>query len=294
MGEVNIAEATGSCESASTPLAAEPGQAPVQGVPILFIHHSCGGQLLAPRGPEVGESCIYDSHPNGGNLRAILTRAGYVVHEASYDSIVGGHTDMFDYLPKFREQMPRILRTARQDQEMPAGSENRVIVFKSCFTESEFVGEGTAPGNARGPELTVANAKATLRELLAELQKHPNTKFIYVTAPPLSPNLAPEPLWKWLLKTVMGRAITEDRYRERGRYAREFNEWVVSPDGWLHGYAGHNVTIFNYYDTLTGHGCSNFLHYVNDDDIYDSHPAHEGNERAAQEFLRVINQVVLP
>ena len=59
---------------------AEPGAR----VPLLFIHHSCGGQLFAPPGPESGDSCIYGAHPNGGDLRARLEANGYEIHEASF------------------------------------------------------------------------------------------------------------------------------------------------------------------------------------------------------------------
>ncbi|MCP4800241.1 MAG: hypothetical protein GY893_09885, partial [bacterium] len=65
---------------------------------LLFIHHSCGGQLMAEQGEKIGgasgsgERCIYDSHPNGGGLRSSLTTAGYEVHEASYESKLGQDT----------------------------------------------------------------------------------------------------------------------------------------------------------------------------------------------------------
>ncbi len=294
MGAIHIEETRaceGSRESPGSATSDIPSDVP-RGIPMIFIHHSCGGQLLAQPGPDVGESCIYESHPNGGNLRTLLTTHGYLVHEASYDSVVGGHTDMFDYLPKFKEQMPRILRTARQDQLLPEGQRNRIVVFKSCFTESEFVGEGEGAGNPQGPGLTVANARATLSALLAELAKYPDTLFVYVTAPPLTPNVPAEPAWKWLAKKLAGRGMSEASYRERGRLARNFNEWVSSPSGWLRGYQGNNVVVYNYYDALTGHGCSNFLHYVNADDIYDSHPARHGNEVAAREFLNTLNTAV--
>lgn len=267
-------------------------EARVNALPMIFLHHSCGGQMLAPVGPDVGESCVYESHPNGGNLRSMLTNLGYVVHEASYDSIVGGHTDMFDYLPKFRNQMERVLRTLRQDEELPSGQRNRIVVFKSCFTESEFVGEGSGDGDPRGPDLTVANAKATLRAMLPEFARHPDTLFVYVTAPPLSPNLPPEALWKRLVKTVRAGTSLALQHRERGRLARMFNNWVVAENGWLSGYSGNNVVVFNYYDVLTGHGCSNFLEYVNRDDIYDSHPSREGNEVAAREFVTTLQAAV--
>src|SRR5579872_2121133 len=127
----------------------------VAGVPLLFIHHSCGGQLLADPGKESSRAnCIYDAHPNGGGLRRMLEASGYDVHEASYGSDVGDKTDMFDWLPKFQTKMDKILSVRRNDDLLPAGEKNQIVLFKSCFPNSDFVGVGAPPGDARGPELT--------------------------------------------------------------------------------------------------------------------------------------------
>ena len=75
----------------------------------LFIHHSSGGQWLAAVGPSVGENSILRSDLNGGDLRARLEANGYRVHETSYGSRIGEKTDVFDWPPKFREQMDGIL-----------------------------------------------------------------------------------------------------------------------------------------------------------------------------------------
>src|ERR1700722_6960620 len=89
--------------------------APKQPLSLLFIHHSCGGQLLAAAGPDKGTSCIYQTHPNGGGLRSRLEQAAYAVHESSYKSRVGDKTDIFDWPSKFRSQMDQILSCDFQD-----------------------------------------------------------------------------------------------------------------------------------------------------------------------------------
>lgn len=264
--------------------------APPRGkVELLFIHHSCGGQLLAPEGPEDGAHCIYRAHPNGGDARALLERAGYAVHEASYDSAVGDRTDLFDWLPKFRTQMDLILKTRLQDEVLAGTTRNQIVAFKSCFPNSDFVGEGTEPGDPAGPELTLANAKATMRAVRAELARHPEVLFVYVTAPPLAPRLPAAPLWKVLAKTVLGRQMTDAQYRERARIARAFNDWMKDPSGWLDGYEHKNVVVFDYFDVLTGEGASNNLRYATGDG-YDSHPSTEGNRRAAAAFVPFLNR----
>jgi hypothetical protein len=258
---------------------------------LLFIHHSCGGQLLAPIGPEEGQGSILRSHPNGGGLRPLLEAQGYEIHEASYGSQLGEHTNIFDWFPKFRDRMPQVLACSHQDESYPAGRVNHIVVFKSCFTESRFVGEGTAPGNASGPALTVWNARAALQALLPELKKHPDTLFVYVTAPPLAPKIGPMPAWKWIAKALLGKPVRSEQLRRSAELAREFNSWVRSPSGWLEGYPLRNVVVFDYYDILTGQSDSNLSAYASGEGD-DSHPTSAGNQRAAREFVPFLNRAV--
>jgi len=258
---------------------------------LLFIHHSCGGQLLADPGADVGAHCIYRSHPSGGGLRRALEREGYEVHEASYGSLVGERTDLFDWLPKLGERMDRVLATAHQDEVYPDGHRNQVVLFKSCFTESAFVGEGTPPGDPRGPALTVWNARATMTALRAELARHPEVLFVYLTAPPSAPRAAPEPAWKWLARRLLGRPGPREQLARSGALARRFDDWMVSRDGWLAGYPQRNVVVFDYFDVLTGHGRSNFLAYAAGDGT-DAHPTRAGQEAAARELVPFLNRAV--
>lgn len=270
-------------------LSAVPADPPEGRVRMLFIHHSCGGQLLAPLGPDKDEHCIYASSQNGGGLRPMLDKAGYEVHEASYDSVVGHQTDMFDWLPKLRTQMDRILITSHQDETYADGRKNQIVVFKSCFPNNAFVGEGTLPGNPAGPDLTVANAKATLSALLPEIGKHPETLFVYVTPPPLAPRPEPMALWRFALQRVRGGGA-DAAYARQAALARELNNWVVSPEGWLSQYKGSNLVVFDYYGVLTD-GRSNFSAFASEDGT-DSHPLAEGNRRAAEAFVPLLNRAV--
>lgn len=261
---------------------------PAKPLRLLFIHHSCGGQLLAEPGPDKGDNCIYTSHPNGGGLRKRLQQHGYEVHEASYNSRVGQATDLFDWLPKFRDQMEAVLTCDTQDRPYTDGRRNQVVLFKSCFPNNAFQGEGVAPGNPGGPGLTVWNAKAAFAPLLAEFAKHPGVLFVCVTAPPLAPKSPPQPLWKKLAKRVLGR---QSHLPESAALARDFNSWLVSTNGWLKDYSHNNVAVFDYYDLLTGCGTSDLSLYPSGGG-YDSHPAREGNEKAAQALLPWLNRVV--
>ena len=253
---------------------------------LLFIHHSCGGQWLAPVGPDEGESGIYESAVNGGGLRDRLEAEGYEVHEASYGSLVGDKTDIFDWPPKFQDQMDAVLTCDHQDRSYGDGRRNDVVVFKSCFGNNYFVGRGREPGHPGGPELTVENAKAAYRSLLPEFAEHPDTLFVAVTAPPLA--LSSDPLWKAIARRVLGRPDL----RASGPYARELNNWLKDAEaGWLSSYDGTNVAVFDLYDLLTDHGASNFSRYGSGPAGADSHPNLAGNRAATEVFVPFLNRV---
>ena len=261
---------------------------------LLFIHHSVGGTLFATPGADGtgahAPQCIWEEHPNGGGARQLLAEAGYEVHEAAYGSRMGEDTDIFHWLPKFGEHMDDVLRVDMQDETLDGELRNQIVLFKSCFPNSNFVGEGEAPGNPEGPELTVWNARASLTALLEHFAGHPEVLFVYVTAPPLAPP-GPQPAWKWLAKKILGRSVGGEEQARAAALARQFNNWVRSPDGWLRGYEQDNVVVFDYFDVLTDHGQTNFLRYPTGGGT-DSHPSTEGNRLAATELVPLINRAV--
>lgn len=251
-------------------------------VNLLFIHHSCGGQLLADTGEKVGgtretgERSIYVSHPNGGGLRTALESAGFQVNEASYGSVIGEDTDLCHWNRKFLDQMARVLTTARQDQLLPPGQTNRIVVFKSCYPNLKIDSAGSEPGAPDSCERTLANAKAAYRALLPSLAKHPEVLFVALTPPALT---KPAPVGvKAKIKALFE---GEPKWGELGR---EFTTWMTDhQQGWLAGYEGRNIAVFDYYDILTGSGESDWSAYPAKEGI-DSHPSAEGNRLAAEAF----------
>lgn len=273
-------------------LSAFPAARPERSLRLLFIHHSCGGQLFAMPGPESElANCILERHPNGGAARAELERSGYEVHEASYGSEIGDKTDLFDWLPKFQDKMDKVLTVDRNDTYLPPGKKHDVVVFKSCYPNNRFVGPGEGEGSPAGPELTVANAKATMRALLPLFQKQKDTLFVYVTAPPNAGKVDPEPAVKVALRKALGKPGAKEVLERQGALARDFNGWVASTDGWLAGYPEKNVVVFDYYDILTNDGESNHSAYATGDGT-DNHPSAQGNQRAAQAFTPFLNRAV--
>ncbi|RLB45057.1 MAG: hypothetical protein DRJ42_30760 [Deltaproteobacteria bacterium] len=290
-GGLAVSTPRGSNEEGPMALDEYSADAPGEELRLLFVHHSVGGQLLADEGDDVGENSIYTSYPRGGGLRALLQSNGYQVGEASYGSRLGAHTDIFDWLPKFRDHMDDVLRVARQDDTLPGEERNDIVVFKSCFPNSKFVARGEGRGDPTGPELSLVNAQATMNALLPYFAAHPDALFVYVTAPPLAPRVGSDPAWKWLAKKVLGRSWGPAELARSGEIARDFNAWLEADDGWLADHTADNVAVFNYWHALTGDGESNLLHYYVGRG-YDSHPAGEGQRRAAPRLVETLNRAV--
>ncbi len=268
-------------------LAKYPKDAPSRKLHVLFIHHSTGGQLLADPGPDDGRNCIYKTHPNGGGLRRMLEENNYVVHEASYGSIIGNETDICHWNAKFRDQMDKILSCNNQDESFTDGTKNSVVIFKSCFPNSWIDSEGSGPGDPDSCDRTTANYRAAYKALLTYFAARPDTLFVAFTAPPLAMPLKAKA--KNIIKSLLGRS---DDYRTVGRRNRAFNAWLTdTKKGWLEAYPHKNVVVFDYYDVLTGHGASDWSVYGSQGGT-DSHPSSEGNSMAARQFVPFLNRAV--
>ena len=253
---------------------------------LVFLHHSVGEHWLADP-----EGAAGNAHGNGGSLRRALESNGYRVRDATYGSRLGQKTDLFDWLPKFTDHLEEVLHMARQDDVLPEGERSRIVLFKSCFPNSYFKAQGSEPGNPNGPELTVANAKASFRALLQVFARSPETLFVFVTTPPVAGGALRERLGKVLVKRLLGRPLAAERLIQQARLAREFRDWVIAPDGWLASYGLKNVVVFDYYDVLTKHSTSLFLEYPSGDG-HDSHPNTLGNQAATAEFVPFLNRAV--
>jgi len=254
---------------------------------LLFIHHSCGGQLFADKGESSGEKCIYKSLPNGGGLRNLLQDKGYIVHEASYGSVVGDKTDICHWNAKFRDQMDKVLTCRHQDDFFKDGTRNSIIMFKSCFPNSWIEPDGDTTGDPDSCVHTLENYKASYNSLLEYFRMQPDTLFVAVTAPPL---VKPGRVRQYI-KAVLGKS-QEFSVDEAGRRIRVFNDWLKDIEkGWLKGYELNNVVVFDLYDVLTDNGKSNWSLYPSGNGG-DSHPNSEGNTKAAARFVPFLNRAV--
>ena len=241
---------------ASLLIAATPHQAPERPVKLIFIHHSTGENWLA------------DGY---GDLGKTLGENNYFVSDTNYGwgpDGIGDRTDIPDWVEWFAsDETPTYMDALFNEVEQNSsytrtladpGGENEIIMFKSCFPNSNLDGNPNDPPGDYG-DLTVAGAKYVYNTILETFAVHPDKLFIVVTAPPLSDDT-------------------------NAANARAFNNWLVND--WLADYEGTNVAVFDFYDVLTGHGTAgDTLYYPSGDD----HPNEEGSRIATAEFLPQLN-----
>jgi len=283
---------------------------PSQPVRLIFIHHS------------VGENWLDDSQ---GGLAKALKKNNYIVSDTNYgwgppdadagSENIGDHTDIgywYNWFagPNSPAYMKALFAESGQNTATPytrqapdSGGENEIVMFKSCFPNSNL---GGSPGDppAQGQNLlrgqgsgeavhTVANAKGIYNDLLKYFATRQDKLFIVVTAPPL---------------------IESETTPEAAANARAFNSWLVND--WLADYPNRNVAVFDFYNVLTSNGGSpevsdagrssgnhhryspqtesieyitgqgsNFSAYGSGD----SHPTAAGGKKATDEFIEILN-----
>jgi len=267
---------------------------PASVVKLIFIHHSTGGNwLAAPNGEQ----------PYGG-LGAALMNNNYFASATNYGwgpEGIGDRTDIPNWPEWFTGSNSATILAdlyAENGQNIVGygpwprlatdpGGENQVIMFKSCFPNSDLFGDPTdPPGEEPNDQFTVSNAKAVYNNLLTYFQTRQNKLFVVITAPPQNQN-----------------AYCDDYQtpEHRAANARAFNNWLVSD--WLSAYPYKNICVFDYFNVLTGTDnhhryyngsiqhiistANNFAAYSTDE--WDSHPNTAGQLKATEEFVPLLN-----
>jgi len=248
---------------------------PQSPVKLIFIHHS------------VGEAWLSDD--NGGLAKA-LGQNNYFVSDTYYGwgpDGIGDRTDIPDWLLWFsypeNTMITHALYTESNDDAAgydyynrpvsDPGGENEVIIFKSCFPNSNLEGNpDDSPGTE--PSMTVSGAKYVYNQILQYFASHPEKLFIAITPPP-------------------------DSDPATSQNARSFSEWMVKD--WLRGYQGTNVGVFDLHAVLSD---SNNHHQVTNGEIEhvnthgdgtcayptgDAHPDKQGNLKATSEFVPLLS-----
>ncbi|MBE0528084.1 MAG: hypothetical protein IH629_02630 [Thermoleophilia bacterium] len=156
------------------------------------------------------------------------------------------------------------------------GGENQVIMFKSCFPNSDMGGKPTDPP-APGDDLTVSSAKYTYNQLLGYFASRPDKLFIVITSPPMQSINKPGNV-------------------------RAFSNWLVND--WLseNVYPLNNVAVFDFYTVLTDpdnhhrytNGAIEQITDAGPNTLYydsggDDHPNTRGGQKATAEFIPLLN-----
>lgn len=264
--------------------------APDHPVKLIFIHHSSGENWL--------------SDDNGG-LGIALADNNYFLSDTNYgwgpvDDVLGGpigdNTDIGHWWNWFRgpssgKIMNAVYAESGQNSGYSRGDdpggENEIVMFKSCFPNSNVEGSpddppttGNNPLEGAGlSDLTVGNAKALYLDLLEYFGTHTDKLFVAITAPPL-------------LESETSPAAAAN--------ARALNTWLV--EEWLTDYPHSNVAVFDFYNVLTSDGNHHRVRdgqveYITDQgsntSAYaadgDSHPTYAGNQKATGEFVSMLN-----
>jgi hypothetical protein len=215
---------------------------------LLFVHHSVGDNWL-----------------NYGGLKAQLLSARIGVHSCTYGDEIGEHTDMYDWAPKFKNDIEKIFKfDYHPNNYYKNNRQNDIIMFKSCYPNSHIVGEGEAPGNPTEKIKTIWNYKAVFNELKDVFKEHPQKTFIYVTAPPMVP---------------------KETTPESAKLARLFNEWITGQfvKEYKDSTGLNNFLVFDLFDILADKEGMLKLNFRAND--YDSHPNEGAGQAATQVFM---------
>ncbi|MBM4430209.1 MAG: DNRLRE domain-containing protein, partial [Chloroflexi bacterium] len=283
-----------------TPVSGDNPNPPASPVKLIFIHHSCGSNWLA------------DSN---GQLGITLRDNNYFVSNTNYGwgpDGIGNNTDIGHWWtwfvgPNRNTYTAALYSESGQNSSYSRlatnpGGENQIVMFKSCYPNSDLggnpddpptTGENPLRGQGVGSYLTVANAKGIYNDLLTYFATRQDKLFIAITAPPL---------------------VQSSTDASAAANARAFNNWLVND--WLDSYPYDNVAVFDFYSVLTSNGGStttndlgwssgnhhrwwnaaiqhvqtvanNYSAYGSS--AYDSHPTAAGNRKASAEFVQLLN-----
>ncbi len=291
-----------SATSSQTPLVAALRSNPPSGpVKLIFVHHSTGTAWLSN---------------DKGELGIALRDSGYFVSDTNYGwgpDGIGDRTDTGHWWTWFQGPSSSTYTAAlynefgqhasysRLASDPDPTRENQIVMFKSCFPNSNINGNpgdpattGSNPlrGQAAGSAtMTVANVKGIYNDLLAYFATRQDKLFVLIVPPPL---------------------VSTATTPARAANARAVANWLVSD--WLASYGHNNVAVFDFYNVLTSNGggadvndlgavdgnhhrlrdgavqhsqtvSSDFLAYPTGD----SHPTRAGHLKATGEFIDLLN-----
>jgi len=272
---------------------------PAEPLKLIFVHHSCGENWLSDEDGGLGialrDNGYFVSDTNYGwgpvceaceNCWGAIGDCTDIVH---WDNWFAGTPDVPDALYHEFGQGSWYSRSEDPDPTR----ENEIVLFKSCYPNSNLGGNPDDPPMPNDEGLTVGRAKAVYLDLLEHFATRRDKLFVAITAPPV---------------------MRVDSWEDPAS-ARAFNDWLV--DDWLAEYPYDNVAVFDLYHVLTSNGGDSTTNDVGwetgnhhrwwngamqhvqtvDCDLSayadgDSHPTAAGNRKATAEFVPLLNVFV--
>ena len=249
---------------------------------LLFIHHSVGYNWLnSGLNTRLLEKGYVDERNDVYYMVSVSNDSG---RPSSLGTPAGNYTDMNHWLFWFNDYFQTLKTFGASD------GENRIVMFKSCYPNSNVVNNGTAAGNPVSSLRTIANNQAiyrhpsganntysfgsnTYKPLEDIFAENPDTLFIALTPPPI--HYSP----------------TQYTNDSNALNARSFNTWLR--DDWLPSYNQSNpglnkVAVFDFFDILaypSNHSSHpNRLRYEYGGSTGNSHPNTAGNVAATTAF----------
>ena len=247
---------------------------------VVFIHHSCGDNWLDTGNGNLGDVL------GDNNYYTRDTYYGWEYYNGEEMEDIGSSTDTEDWLIWFGDpdnpvtqsndelRSDNIMNTLYTTDNKNAvytpitdpGGENDIIMFKSCFPNSE-VGS------------SIDDEKEIYNKILNYFELHQDKLFILITPPGV---------------------ITVSSWEN----TRELCQWLVDDDnGWLSDYDHNNVGVFDFYCVLSETDSHHTIE--NGDSVYayasgydgtspyhnegDNHPNSIGNQKATDEFIPLLN-----
>ena len=249
---------------------------------LLFVHHSVGNYWLDSGLDNELESKNYIDEINEIYYNDVVSNDSG--RPKSLGSVPGDYTDMNHWIRWFNDYLNN---TKKEDC---TDGENRIIMFKSCYPNSEIYKNGTEPGDPFSSKRFLTNYKAVFRHYSGYYKNYTSNSYSYE---PLERIFAANPDTLFIPVTFPPRhyAPKDPTNDQEGHRARVFTEWLKND--WVDSYnlrnpGLNNVAVFDFFDFLAypdNHSSHpNRLKKEYGGDSGNSHPNSKANKEATKVF----------
>ncbi|OGS20612.1 MAG: hypothetical protein A2252_01025 [Elusimicrobia bacterium RIFOXYA2_FULL_39_19] len=254
---------------------------------LVFIHHSVGNNWLSD---SLNAALLAKDYIDERNdMYYSIDIAPVASRPDSLGTIPGDNTDMNHWIRWFNDYLGNLKTFAC------ASGVNKIIMFKSCYPNSDISGDGTEPGDPFYAPDTITDDKAVYRHPSGSGNTYNNEGYIYK---PLEDIFAENPDTLFIAVTAPPLCNT-DTTDANGHRARIFNNWLKND--WLSSYnTAHpglnNVAVFDFFDYLANADDAvsypNRLKSIYGGSTSDSHPNAAGSTYATQVFATNANNFI--